>query len=150
GLTRTVWIGAALNVAIASIVWIGQRWAPPEAQEARVQSPTADHEALAATVNDTTVRRVLMCFALSGVAALSYEVIWTRALTFFIGNSIYAFSAMLTTFLCGLAIGSLLCVRWADRQQNPLAAVGSLQVAIGVYGLLSIAILGRLFYGLDT
>src|SRR5262245_65403863 len=95
------------------------------------------------------LRRVLVCFALAGFAALSYEVIWTRALTFFIGNSIYAFCAMLTTFLCGLALGSLLCARWADRQPNPLAWLGSLQLVIGVYGLLSIAILGRLFYGLD-
>src|SRR5262249_53077559 len=30
GLMRTVWMGAALNLAIALIVWIGQRWAPAE------------------------------------------------------------------------------------------------------------------------
>jgi len=89
-------------------------------------------------------------FALSGYTALSYEVLWTRALTFFIGNSTYAFSAMLTTFLCGLALGSFLCARLSDRRRNLLALFGALQVGIGVYGVLTIAILGRLFYGLDT
>src|SRR5215471_11812238 len=140
GLTRTVWIGAALNLAIALIVWIGTRWGPTEARGAESPPSQPDHEVPAPAVQETMARRVLACFALSGFAALSYEVIWTRALTFFIGNSIYAFSAMLTTFLCGLALGSLLCARCADRQPNPLAWLGSLQVVIGVYGLLSIAI----------
>ncbi|PYN51866.1 MAG: hypothetical protein DMD94_24260 [Candidatus Rokuibacteriota bacterium] len=76
-------------------------------------------------------------------------MIWTRALTFFVGNSTYAFSAMLTTFLCGLALGSALVARISDRSANVLALLGALQVGIGVYGILTIAILGRLFYGLD-
>ena len=97
-----------------------------------------------------TVRLVLWSFAVSGCAALSYEVIWTRALTFFIGNSTYAFSAMLTTFLGGLALGSLLCARLSDQPRNLVALLGALQVGIGVYGLLTIAILGRVFYGLDA
>ncbi len=150
GLTRTVWIGAALNLAIALLVWVGQRWIPEESR-APAQEPAARGTAAveAVALDGGTVRLVLWCFGLSGFAALSYEVIWTRALTFFVGNSTYAFSAMLTTFLCGLALGSLLCARLSDRRRNPLALLGALQVAIGLYGLLSIAILGRLFYGLD-
>src|SRR6266508_970120 len=150
GLSRTVWIGAALNLAIALAVWAGRRWIgegrhPPE------PAPVAPSGAPHATVHDrATVRRVLWSFALSGCAALSYEVIWTRALAFFIGNSTYAFSAMLTTFLCGLALGSLLFARLSDRRGNPVALLGALQVGIGVYGVLTIAILGRLFYRLDT
>src|SRR5215468_8157532 len=118
GLTRTVWIGAALNLAIALIVWIGARWGPTEARDAEKPPSQPDHEVPAPTVQEAMARRVLACFAVSGFAALSYEVIWTRALTFFIGNSIYAFCAMLTTFLCGLALGSLLCARWTDRQPS--------------------------------
>ncbi len=150
GLTRTVWIGAALNLAIALIVWIGHRWAPEEARAA-APSSAPDEPARTRPLHDgRTVRRVLWCFALSGFAALSYEVIWTRALTFFIGNSTYAFSAMLTTFLCGLALGSLLAARMSDRRRDLPALLGGLQVAIGAYGLVSIAILARVFYGLDA
>ena len=147
GLSRTVWIGAALNFAIALVVWVGQRWIEtPDTRES--SSPRA--MCLAVPVYDrTTVRRVLWSFALAGCAALSYEVIWTRALTFFVGNSTYAFSAMLTTFLCGLAVGSVLVARMSDRSGNVLTLLGTLQVGIGIYGLLTIAILGRLFYGLD-
>ncbi len=146
GLSWTVWIGAALNFTIALVAWGGQRWIePPDARETPLSAPreTAIYDA-------TTVRRVLWSFALAGCAALSYEVIWTRALTFFVGNSTYAFSAMLTTFLCGIALGSLLVARLSDRSGNVLALLGVLQVVIGIYGILTIAILGRLFYGLDA
>src|SRR5438552_8271560 len=148
GLSRTVWIGAALNFAIALVAWLGQRWIEaPGAREVPSSSPRDTAPAVA--LYDRTVRRVLWSFALAGCAALSYEVIWTRALTFFVGNSTYAFSAMLTTFLCGLALGSALVARISDRSANVLALLGALQVGIGVYGILTIAILGRLFYGLD-
>jgi spermidine synthase len=147
GLTRTIWIGAALNLVIALTVWLAQRWIV----EAPAAATSADAETFAPPpVHDpATVRWVLGAFALAGVAALSYEVIWTRALTFFIGNSTYAFSAMLTTFLCGLALGSLLVTRASDRRRNLVALLGALQLGIGVYGVLTIVILGRLFSGLD-
>ena len=148
GLSRTVWIGAALNFAIAVVVWLGQRWIEsPDALEAtsRPQSATS----AVVLYDDRTVRRVLWTFAAAGCAALSYEVIWTRALAFFIGNSTYAFSAMLTTFLCGLALGSAVAARVSDRVGNVLGLLGALYVGIGLYGILTIAILGRLFYGLD-
>ncbi|PYM17744.1 MAG: hypothetical protein DMD81_08010 [Candidatus Rokuibacteriota bacterium] len=149
GLGGTVWLGAALNFAIAIIAWAGQRWIEPrEAGEAPSRSPR-DTALVPALYDDKTVRRVLTSFALAGCAALSYEVIWTRALTFFVGNSTYAFSAMLTTFLTGLALGSWLCARVSDRSGIALAWLGGLQVAIGVYGALTIVILGRLFYRLD-
>src|SRR5437867_1057328 len=150
GLSWTVWIGAALNFAIALVVWGGQRWIEaPDIREAPSSSP-ADTAPAVARYDDKTVRRVLWSFALAGCAALSYEVIWTRALTFFVGNSTYAFSAMLTTFLCGLALGSVLVARVSDRSGNVLALLGALQVGIGIYGILTIAILGRLFYGFDA
>ena len=57
---------------------------------------------------------------------------------------------MLTTFLCGIALGSVLVARISDRVPNLVALIGLLQVGVGVYGLLTIAILGRLFYGLDA
>src|SRR5215470_13457985 len=148
GLSRTVWIGAALNFAIAFIACVGQRWI--ETPGARTASAPGDPVPVAGFFyDDTIVRRVLWSFALAGFAALSYEVIWTRALTFFVGNSTYAFSAMLTTFLCGLALGSALVTRFSDRSRNVLALLGALQVGIGVYGVLTIVVLGRLFYRLD-
>ena len=151
GLYQTVAIGAALNLAIALLVWVMRQ----NAEDAVPMVPAltvvaAEHDATASVYDTATVHLVLGSFALSGFAALSYEVLWTRALTFFIGNSTYAFSAMLTTFLCGLAVGSLLLARRSDRWRHLVALLGWLQIAIGVYGLLTIPILAYLFYGLDA
>jgi spermidine synthase len=149
GLTFTVWIGAALNLAIAVVVWVGRRWIEVQGAPTVPSTPPRDAAHAVVLYDARTVRRVLCSFALAGCAALSYEVIWTRALTFFVGNSTYAFSAMLTTFLAGLAVGSAFVARLSDRSPNLLAVLGALQVSIGIYGVLTIAILGRVFYGLD-
>jgi spermidine synthase len=151
GLSQTVWIGAALNLVIALVVWIVRRCTEEDlkAPEASLRTP-GDAPHVTCVYDRKTVHLVLWSFALSGYTALSYEVLWTHALTFFIGNSTYAFSAMLTTFLCGLALGSFVCARLSDRRRHLLALLGALQVGIGVYGMLTIAILGHLFYGLDT
>src|SRR5262245_36526634 len=149
GLSLTVWIGAALNLTIAIVVCVGQRWLEAPGTPEVSSKPPRDLAHAVVRYDDRTIRRVLVSFALAGCAALSYEVIWTRALTFFVGNSTYAFSAMLTTFLAGLALGSALVARLSDRSRNLLTLFGALQVSIGLYGVLTVAILGRLFYGLD-
>jgi spermidine synthase len=150
GLYQTVGLAAGLNVAIALLVWLLPRHAdhttPPASAPAEAAA-TSLQPALVYSTN--SARLVLWSFALSGFVALSYEVLWTRALTFFIGNSTYAFSAMLTTFLCGLALGSLLLARYSDQRRHLVSLLGGLHIGIGVYGLLTIPILGQLFYGLD-
>src|SRR5262245_25724047 len=116
GLYQTVALGAVLNLGIALVVWIGRRLADDGRLGAAVLDAAPVPLAQGTPVYSAReVHLVLWGFALSGCTALAYEVIWTRALTFFIGNSTYAFSAMLTTFLCGLALGSLIFARVSDR-----------------------------------
>ena len=50
----------------------------------------------------------LGCFALSGAVGMTYQLVWTRALILVIGSSTYAFTAILVTFLAGIALGSYL------------------------------------------
>jgi spermidine synthase len=151
GLYQTVSIGAALNLAIALLVWLLHRYAAPASAPAPVSVATpATAPQQAPVYSPEVVRLVMGSFAVAGFAALSYEVLWTRALAFFIGNSTYAFSAMLSTFLCGLALGSFLLARYSDRHYHLLQLLGKLHVGIGLYGLLTIPMLGKLFYGLDT
>jgi spermidine synthase len=150
GLYQTVSLGAALNLAIGLAVWGLRHRAGeglPIAAEPTMSARWLTEEPV---YHANVVRLVLWSFACSGFAALSYEVIWTRALVFFIGNSTYAFSAMLTTFLCGLALGSLALARVSDRGRNLVLILGALQLCIGIFGVLTIPILGKLFYSLDA
>jgi spermidine synthase len=87
---------------------------------------------------------VLWSFALSGFAALGYEVVWTRLLSIFSLNAVFSFTIMLTTFLVGLAVGGALVARRADRVPDPLRLFGYLELGIGVCAILVLYIFARL------
>jgi spermidine synthase len=80
----------------------------------------------------------------SGMAALIYEVAWTRVLTLVIGSSTYALTTMLATFLIGIALGSALVGRYAARHRPGLNLLGWCQVMIGVLALGTAATFGLL------
>ncbi len=76
-------------------------------------------------------RLAVLAYSVSGFTALGYEVLWTRALEPYTHNSTYAYSAMLATFLLGLALGSALAARAADRSARPLLGMALLQLGLG-------------------
>ncbi len=84
---------------------------------------------------------VYVLFFLSGVAALLYQVVWTKALANQFGVSAYAVSTTVSVFMLGLALGSWVFGRLADRVRRPLAAYGLLELGIGASALASLALL---------
>jgi spermidine synthase len=78
-----------------------------------------------------------------GFTALAYEVLWTRLLVFSIASTIYSLSMMLTVFLLGIFLGSLLLIPLASRVHNLRTALLVLQAGTGVY------VIGSL-YGLES
>lgn len=76
-----------------------------------------------------------LCFFLSGAAGLVYEVVWTRMLTQIFGNTTYAIATVLAAFMAGLALGSYLFGRIADRGKNDFLLYGILEAGVGVYGI---------------
>lgn len=93
---------------------------------------------------------VLIIYGLSGFCALAYEVLWTRILAFFLGNSTHAFAVMLTTYLLGLALGSLIFAKVLDRVRHPLTLLAFIEVFIGLFALFSLwefSILGDILGG---
>ena len=86
----------------------------------------------------------IAAFTVSGFAALGLEVVWTRLLTLVFKGYSYSFTAMLTVFLIGIALGSVAFARPADRVRDPEALLGILQIAIGVSATAFTALL--LFY----
>lgn len=85
-------------------------------------------------------RVILASFGFSAFASLAFEVIWSRELTYVFGSNIYAISTVLTSFMAGLALGSFVFGRLADRTPNPLRVFALLQTGLGGYGLLTLAI----------
>jgi spermidine synthase len=92
------------------------------------------------------VALVLAGFALSGYTAIVYQVVWTRVLSLSLGSSIYAFSAMLTTFLLGLALGSAFFTQVLHRIKQPTATFALIQIGIGISCYVGAIFLERLPY----
>ncbi len=83
---------------------------------------------------------LLCCFVLSGLSGLVYEVAWTRKLGLIFGSTAIAASICLAAYLGGMAAGSYLWGRLADRMRRPGWAYGAMELGIGAYGLVSLAI----------
>ena len=86
----------------------------------------------------------MVIFGLSGMAALTYEIIWIRPLSLVFGSTVYAVSTIISSFILGLAIGSWLAGRYSDRMQNPLKYFAIFQIAIGAYGIMLLPVFGLL------
>lgn len=76
---------------------------------------------------------VVVCFLVSGMTGLVYEVVWSRYLGFFIGASTYAHTVVLATFMGGLALGNRWIGRRADTSGHLLRTYGILEIGIGLY-----------------
>ena len=84
-------------------------------------------------------------FFFSGIAALVYQVLWARQLELAFGSTLPAVSIILSVFMAGLALGSLLFGKLVDRWRNPLRLYAFLETGIGIYALLTPWIFQGLF-----
>ncbi|WP_420995267.1 fused MFS/spermidine synthase [Cupriavidus sp. 30B13] len=87
-------------------------------------------------------RLALALYAIAGGIALGYEVVWSQAIVQFISTRSFAFSVVLATYLCGLAAGSALMARRADRVRDPWGVFAALIAGAGLVALLEIVWLG--------
>lgn len=88
------------------------------------------------TAKPTTPWVILLLFLASGFCGLVYQVVWTRQLTLVFGVTTYAVSAVLSAFFAGLALGSFLAGKLADRRKAGLKLYGWIEIGIGLYALL--------------
>jgi spermidine synthase len=75
-------------------------------------------------------RLVTAIFILSGAAGLMYEIVWSRQLVLVFGNTTQAVSTILTGFFGGMAVGSILGGRIADRVRSPLRMYGAIELVL--------------------
>jgi spermidine synthase len=75
---------------------------------------------------------LFLFFFLSGATALLYQVAFGKELGTIFGATAHAVSAVLAAFMGGLALGSYLGGRFADRIARPFRAYGVAEVAVGL------------------
>jgi len=78
---------------------------------------------------------LLLCYTLSGVVSLSYEVLWARMLSLQFGVSIFGVVVTVAAFMLGLGLGSLYGAGLAARCRRPLYLFALLEGGVAIYAL---------------
>jgi spermidine synthase len=114
-------VAVAFNLVVALIAYV---LAGQTSYEADVVTPS---RAGAAPARGTAV---YVTIALSGLTALTAEVIWTRLLSLHFGATVYTFALILAVFLVGLGIGSTIGATLARDIASPKRALGWCQLLL--------------------
>lgn len=143
GLRMTTWIASGLNLGIGavSLYWAKRGGIPAKPETSAIDEVLPETRAL---VSEPQAYAAFVAFAMTGFLGLVYEVAWSRALVLVFGSSVFAFATMLTTYLVGLAAGSLVMGRWVDRVGNPLRAFVVVQVVVAGAVFASTVAIGAL------
>ena len=78
-----------------------------------------------------------LCFFLSGISGLIYEIVWAKYLTLIFGSTAYAHSLVLATFMGGLALGSYFLGKAADKVKDCIIFYAVIEIIIGIYCLFT-------------
>lgn len=165
GITGTIVVGAVISLAVACTVivfyYVSRRAAGGRPSRAvargrsagtaktRKRSRAGEAAQQSAEGRGRFLSRpvlvfALTAFALSGFAAMVYQVAWMRTLSLVIGSSVYAVSLTLTAFILGLAIGAAILARLVDRNKDLVGTMGFLEIGIGISCLAVVPIMGKL------
>ena len=82
-----------------------------------------------------TLAGVILCFFLSGFAALLYQTAWLRQFSAVFGTSELAVAAVLAAYMGGLAAGAAAGGRFAMLVRRPIMTYGILEGAIAISAL---------------
>ena len=101
-------------------------------------NPTPPTEASSSSKLQSAELIALICFVLSGFAALVYEISWIRKASLVVGATSYAVSTVLGVFFGGLAIGSYLFGKRTRQQRTPIRLYGKLEIGVGLLCIVSV------------
>ena len=144
GYTNASMLGAAANAVIGVLAIF------LSARQSAEPAPSASDEGMAPCEPGQSEGSagspvlILIAFAISGFCALALEVIWTRLLTLVFVGTTYAFTTMLATLLCGIALGSAFAALLVDRVRKRVALFGLVEALIGVSCVLMLPVFQNL------
>jgi spermidine synthase len=90
-----------------------------------------------------------LCFFLSGISGLVYQVVWVREFGHAFGNTLHSASLIVAIFMLGLGAGGYAIGQWADRRyatgaDSLLRAYAWIELAIAGLGLVVSLLLPQL------
>ena len=85
---------------------------------------------------DRAFRAVSLCFLLSGIAGLVYQMVWMRYLSTIFGTSELAIVTVLVAYMGGLAVGAWCASRLVGKMVRPILVYAILEAVIAASALL--------------
>jgi spermidine synthase len=103
-------------------------------QSAQVEPVYRDSGAPAANVpgREPPFGLILTLFVLSGATGLIDQLCFSKYLSYVVGGTAHAVSAVLSAFMTGLALGAFLGGRYSRLVRRPLVAYGVLELVVAV------------------
>lgn len=129
--------GATLSAVVANLLIgaLALSWKTTDPREPGAAATPPPEKAPGPLARRDRFRTLLYTTAfVSGFASLGYEILWTRVLLFAFTSTLQAFAVILSTFLAGLALGSVLFAV-ADRRGGRVRALAT---ALSLGGLLAL------------
>jgi spermidine synthase len=127
GLTRSVLLGAMINVFCGLVVWWVSIPDIPVQPDTTIMKKETSRKGL-------TILSILFFFI--GFAALGYEVLWTRYLALLMTNTVYTYTLTLAVILVGIVLGSVIASRFFDTSSNRAFYFGLFQILTAFMVLL--------------
>jgi spermidine synthase/MFS family permease len=148
GVSASLGLASLLNLAAGALVWPAARREREQAsaadagarEEPPAQAPAEPKE----TYGPLQYRVTLVALALSGFAAMGYEVLFARVIALGFGSTAYSFTVMLMAFISGIALGSAIIAR--GRIERPLLVLGMSQLVVVVALLAATPLVSRIPY----
>jgi spermidine synthase len=147
GVYGTMLVAVAINAGVGILALALSSLPGVEVEPATTEPSAADEAVPFETTTDVTPltsQMVFWFYGVSGAVALAYQVAWMRSLVFSLDplkNTTYAFTAMLTVFLIGLAAGSAVMTLFVDRLPEPVRCFALIQLGIGLMGAFSLVMI---------
>jgi predicted membrane-bound spermidine synthase len=98
----------------------------------------AVHSSLRTVDRQRILWRLVPLFAVSGIAALVYQICWQRMLVMTFGADIESLTIIVSAFMLGLGLGALVGGQLADRFRDRIIEMfATAELVIGLFGAFS-------------
>ena len=104
GVSGTIGASVVLGLVVVAGAFLLDRYSSPCEVGPREISPDGQ----APADGESPPRLLIAAVTIAGCLGIFYQIAWTRLLIPVVGSSTYAFTIILTTFLVGIGLGSLL------------------------------------------
>ncbi|MDJ0652604.1 MAG: fused MFS/spermidine synthase [Xanthomonadales bacterium] len=146
GLPGTLLTAGIINILIGAFLYLAGRTIDPEKVPSEVLNAYEHRQSEPKKIPlDSLSKFVLLAAGLTGAASFIYEIVWIRLLSLALGSTLHSFELMVSAFILGIAVGSLVVRSLFKRIKNVLAVAGVVQLLMAVAAASSLPLFNETF-----